>query len=87
LLQVVTNTSIMNEFILIRIKGWFMALSQKTWLPQLAKIAQRLCAYIRRYEEKIKAPMTDEQKAIVDAALLACSALDVLIAVLLPPDN
>jgi len=63
-----------------------MPVSQKTWLPQLAKIGQRLCSYIRRYEEKIKAPMTTEQKAIVDAALIACEALDALVAILLPPD-
>lgn len=62
-----------------------MPVSQKTWLPQLALIAQKLCNYIRRYEEKIKAPMTDDQKAIVDAALVACEALDVLVALLLPP--
>lgn len=63
-----------------------MALNQKTWLPQLLKIATKLCSYIRRYEEKIKAPMTDDQKAIVDAALVACTALEVLVEVLLPPD-
>jgi len=63
-----------------------MALSQKTWLPQLLKLGQRLCSYIRRYEEQIKRPMTDDQKAIVDAALVACHALDVLVELLLPGD-
>lgn len=56
-----------------------MASSTKTWLPRLKFIANLLCNYIRRYEEKIKSRMTEPQQVILDAALAACEALDVVL--------
>ncbi len=61
--------------------------NRKTFLPELARVAQRLCNYMRRYEATIKSFMDDDQKAIFDAALAACEALDAVMVVILPPET
>lgn len=58
----------------------------KTYLPQLLKFGQRLCGYIRRYEDKIKQTLPEESWPLLAAVLVACDALEVAIMLLIPPD-
>jgi hypothetical protein len=51
----------------------------KTYLPKLLFIARLLCNYIRRWESKIKDNIPEESWPILDAALTACDALEVLV--------
>lgn len=60
--------------------------NQKTWLPQLLKFGQRLCNYIRKYENQIKRTLPEENWGLLTAVLVACDALEVAIIALLPPD-
>lgn len=59
--------------------------NQKTWLPKLLLLAQALCKYIRRYEDKIKSMLPEGGPAAVDAVLLACDALETVILLVIPP--
>lgn len=58
--------------------------NQKTFLPQLLKIAHMLCRYMQRYETFIKSFLDEDQQAIFDAALAACHALDVMLETVIP---
>lgn len=54
-------------------------MAAKTYIRGLAKVAQQLCKYGRKYETQIRAHLTTEQESLFNAALAACAALDVAI--------
>lgn len=57
----------------------------KTYLPKLLFIARLLCNYIRKYEDKIRTNLgTDANRAKLDALLLACDALEVVLEAIVP---
>lgn len=58
----------------------------KTWLPMLAKILQRVCGYINKYRAQLERNIPEEHWPLLDAVLVACQALDVVVEGLLPPD-
>lgn len=64
-----------------------MTHNMKTWLPMLAKILQRVCGYINRWRPQIERSLPEENWPLLDAVLTACTALDVVIEGLLPPDG
>lgn len=59
----------------------------KSYLPKLLKLAQTVCNYIRRYQDKIAENLGEDGEALLDAVLVACDALEVAILLVLPPDE
>lgn len=51
----------------------------RTYLPKLQFLARLLCGYIARWERQLRANMTNEQEALLDAVMTACQALDAAI--------
>jgi hypothetical protein len=51
----------------------------KTWLPTLAKVLQKVCSYIERWRTQIERNLPEENWPLLDAVLVACSALDQVI--------
>lgn len=56
----------------------------KTWLPALAFILQRVCKYITRWRAQIERNMPEENWPLLDAVLVACTALDEVVEGLIP---
>ena len=57
----------------------------KTWLPTLAKVLQRVCKYINRYRNELERTIPEESWPLLDAVIVACQALDVVVEGLLEP--
>jgi hypothetical protein len=56
----------------------------RTYLPLVVKLCLTFCRTLRRYEVQIKKDKTTEFKNLFDAAMVACQALEVAAAALLP---
>lgn len=56
----------------------------KTYLPMLLVVLRKTCQYIKRWEDKIKANVGEDNVALVDAVVVACEALEVVVDALTP---
>lgn len=61
-------------------------MAERTYVPELINILRRLCLYIIRYREKIKANSPVGTADALDALLEACNALTTLLPVDLPTE-
>lgn len=59
----------------------------RTYLPQLAKILLLVCGYIGRYRVTILKYMPPDSDALLDALMVACEALRVVVEAQLPSDS
>jgi hypothetical protein len=61
-----------------------MSHHMKTWLPTLAKVLQKVCGYINRWRPQIERHLPEENWPLLDAVLVACTALDQVVEDLIP---
>lgn len=61
-------------------------MSQRTYVPQLLNMLRRVCLYIIRYREKIKAHGSVGVADAMDELVEACNALVALLPVDLPEE-
>lgn len=59
----------------------------RTYLPMVVKLCLLLCRKLRQYETQIKKDKSTDFKNLFDAAIVACSALEVAAAALLPTEG
>ena len=61
-------------------------MAERTYIPELLNILRRLCLYIIRYRETIKANAPAGTAAALDAVIEACNALTALLPVDIPTE-
>lgn len=68
---------------------WNVTIPQntRTYLPQLAKILLMVCGYIGRYRVTILKYLPENSDALLDAVMVACDALRVVVEAQLPSDS
>lgn len=59
----------------------------RTYVPKLVTMLLFLCSYLGRYRNTLLKYLPENSDALVDAVILACNALEVAAASVLPTDG
>ncbi len=59
----------------------------RTYLPFLRQLARGFCSYIERNHDKIVEFIGEDNVTVLDAAHVACAALEVVLDSVIPPST
>jgi hypothetical protein len=58
-----------------------------TGVPTLLKLARAFCNFIHRNEALLRRYLNEDDEGLMDAAVIACEALETALALFTPPSN